>query len=68
VQVLVSCRRCKRVVLMDQGMEVCDLVRLRDHVAACRRDDASDVLRDDNLLRHVRVVIVEAEQARSRAG
>jgi len=68
VQVLVSCRRCKRVVLMDQGIEVCDLVRLRDHVAACYREDPSDVMRDENLLRHVRVVIVETAQARSRAG
>ena len=53
---------------MDQGIEVYDLVRLRDHVAACYRDDPSDLMRDENLLRHVRVAIVETEQARSRAG
>jgi len=68
VQVLVSCRRCKRVLLMDQGMEVCDLVRLRDHVAACCCDDRSEVLRDENLLQHVRVVVVETEQVANRAG
>jgi len=68
VQVLVSCRHCKRVVLMEQGMDLADLVRLREHLAACRPDDPSDVLRDENLLRHVRVVVVETEQGTSPPG
>ena len=67
VQVLVSCRHCKRMVLMEQGMDLADLVRLREHLAACRPDDRSNVLRDENLLRHVRVVVVETERGTSRA-
>jgi len=68
VQVLVSCRHCKRMVLMEQGMDLADLVRLREHLATCRPDDPSDALRDESLLRHVRVVVVETEQGTSRAG
>jgi hypothetical protein len=59
VQALVSCLHCKRAVLMAPGKERRDVMRLRDHLADCRPDDPSEVVRDADVLRHFRVVLIE---------
>ena len=56
MQALVSCRHCKRGVLMTRATERRDLLRLRDHLADCRPDDPSEALDDADVLRLFRVV------------
>lgn len=66
MQALVSCRHCKRAVLMAPGRERRDVMRLRDHLAECRPDDPAEALDDADVVEHFRFVLIEALADRAR--
>jgi len=66
MELLVSCSRCKRALLLVRGIGRTELARLQDHLAECSPDDGFPLVRVEDALRAFRVVAIDTEDRAER--
>ena len=63
---MLSCRHCKRAVLIGERITLTDVVELVRHLATCAPDDPFDSTLVEDSLRHFRRVAIESEEGPNR--
>ena len=63
---MLSCRHCKRAVLIGERITLTDVVELVRHLATCAPDDPFDSTLVEDSLRHFRRVAIEGEEGPNR--
>jgi len=59
---MLSCRHCKRAVLIGERITPADVVELVHHLAGCTPDEPFDSILAEDSLRHFRRVAIESEE------
>jgi len=63
---MLSCRHCKRAVLIGERITPADVVELVHHLAECTPDESFDSILVEESLWHFRRVAIEAEEGTKR--